>query len=582
MGHILICGAAGYTNLGDDAILWGMVQDLDGVRGGRRLVVVGGPRLAEVVAPFGATAISNEDRAAVARAIEEADLVVLGGGGLLYDVEYDAGLVRLLADTPDRRWLYEMAKLATATKAAGKPAMLYGVGAGPLVTEAGRHVARFLVEEVGAATVRDEDSAALLAACGAPRTRVHIAADPAISVEPRNGDAAQAFLAEAGLEPNRPRIALNLRPWRPATGDETFLERMSRVVTGLIDALGAQVALLPFQRMNDDDRALLEQVVESASRPKHAVVVEPPGDPRELTAVLGCFDLVVGMRLHTLVLATAAGTPFVALPYQEKVREFAAAVGLEEYAHAADAFEPAAVVASCEALLCEGEAARASVREARERLRERARISAELAAMLLKHALGTSRSVGIPAPISGASVDRKPRVLMQIRADFREKPGGDVVQLEELLPYLAEAGIRAELSGAENPDLTEFDLVHTINLDRPDDPYQHALHGQAHGKPVVLSPVHNDMSDLWEWGDPDYWELPAPGQGVPRPQRSPAPDEIERRRRALADLTRKLAIDAATVYLPNSQLDAEYLAATYGLDLSRTVVVHHGVREMFF
>jgi len=40
---------------------------------------------------------------------------------------------------------------------------------------------------------------------------------------------------------------------------------------------------------------------------------------------------VVAERLHAAVLAAAVGTPFVALEYRPKVRDFAASVGFEEY-----------------------------------------------------------------------------------------------------------------------------------------------------------------------------------------------------------------------------------------------------------
>ena len=134
MNHLLICGAAGYTNLGDDAILWGMLTQLRDALPERPVRVAGGPELEKLAGAFGATAISYEDRAELARAIEEADLVVLGGGGLLYDVGYDASLARLVGDPPDRQWLYEMARVAAAAGAAGRPVMLYGLGVGPLLT----------------------------------------------------------------------------------------------------------------------------------------------------------------------------------------------------------------------------------------------------------------------------------------------------------------------------------------------------------------------------------------------------------------------------------------------------------------
>ena len=61
MSHLLICGAAGYTNAGDDAILWGMLVQLQQAVGRRLFRVAGGPRLGELVEPLGATPVSYED-----------------------------------------------------------------------------------------------------------------------------------------------------------------------------------------------------------------------------------------------------------------------------------------------------------------------------------------------------------------------------------------------------------------------------------------------------------------------------------------------------------------------------------------
>ena len=83
MSHLLICGAAGYTNAGDDAILWGMLAQLRTALPGRSIRVAGGPELSGLLRPFSATPLSYDDRAELARAIDKADLVLLGGGGLL-------------------------------------------------------------------------------------------------------------------------------------------------------------------------------------------------------------------------------------------------------------------------------------------------------------------------------------------------------------------------------------------------------------------------------------------------------------------------------------------------------------------
>ena len=59
------------------------------------------------------------------------------------------------------------------------------------------------------------------------------------------------------------------------------------------------MALLPMQRLHDDDRAALERVLEAAGNSSSARIVEPPTSPPELVAALAHFDLMK-QKLHLL------------------------------------------------------------------------------------------------------------------------------------------------------------------------------------------------------------------------------------------------------------------------------------------
>ena len=586
--HLLLCGAAGFTNRGDDAILWGMLSQLRRRLGPRAVKVAGGPELGPLLAPFGGTALTYDDRAELARAIEDADLVILGGGGMLYDIEYQADLARLLGDPPDRQWLYELVKLASAARAVGRPVMGYSLGIGPLVSTAARQMARFLGDTVQALTVRDQASADLLVECGLSPARVQVAADPAVLVEPGAGNAVEEWLRAHDLaDLPRPWIGLNLRPWFRFLGSDQGREEkmaeltraMAEVVKGLRSRLGATVIMLPFQHLNDDDGPVLEQVQAALAADPQVVLVEPPPLPPDLVGVLGRLDLFVGMRMHSLLLAAAAGTPFVALPYSPKVTATAEALDMAAFMHPVEDLDPAAVVASCETVLRAREAVQSRLLAARQRLRASADLSLDLACWLLEG--GARRPRPVPAAVTRPEV-KGLRVLMQIRPDFREKPGGDVVQLEELLPFLREAGVTVELTGETKPDLSQWDVVHTINLDRPEEPYAHCLNALEQGRPVALSTVHTDLSEFLTWGDTDYWRLPPPEEGLPEPQPAPSSTPVEVRLRALTHLQRQAIVDWATGYLPNSQGNLKYLQQAFGLEAERAVVVPNGVREAFF
>jgi polysaccharide pyruvyl transferase WcaK-like protein/glycosyltransferase involved in cell wall biosynthesis len=587
--HVLVCGAAGFTNVGDDAILWGMVTQLAEAAGGRAIRVAGGPELGGIAEPLGARPMTYDDRAELARAIEDADLVLLGGGGMLYDFGYDAGLARFVTDPPDRQWLYELAKISAAAAVAGRPVMMYGMGAGPLFTTAARRTARFICERSRAITLRDASSAATLVDCGVPRSRLFLAADPAVLVEPAASEAARRFAEDHGLaDVPRPWIALNLRPWyrfggpgsaREERGDalDRLVERMNEVVAGLRARTGGTVLLVPMQRLYDDDREVLERVGDRQTAP----LVEPPASPPEFAAFLGQCDLVLGMRVHALILSLAAGVPFVGISYSDKVSEFARAAGLDDHVQSADDLDVASTLASCEALLSDRDTVRARLQERRTALREAAGLSADLARFLLERDAPRRASAPRPA-IAPSRAAAGISVLMQTRPDYREMPGGDVLQLQEVQAILVRGGLTIDLTGEETPDLSGYDLVHTINLDRPEEPYRHCLNALAQGKPIVVSPVHTDMTEFLEWGDTDYWDLPEPGQGLPTPRPAPPPDPVEERRRALRHQQRQAIIDWATVYLPNAELDAEYLGRAFGMDRSRSVVVPHGVAPRFF
>jgi len=420
-----------------------------------------------------------------------------------------------------------------------------------------------------------------------------VAADPAVAVPLGAADAADQLLSRSGLTSRpRPWVAVNLRPWyrfgqSAAEGEDAMdrlIARAASVVRGIGEGLGGTAVLFPFQRLNDDDRQLAQLVLAQAGvSEQNAVILDISPSPPDLLAVLRRFDLAVGMRMHFLLLALAAGVPFVALAYAKKAEEVARAAGLEDHLHSVDDLDPEAVLASAQSLLANREEACRTMAAACSRLRQAAGISAELAQALLEPRLARDVGAGAPRPallhlppVSGF------RVLMQTRPDYREKPGGDVVQLEEMLPYLREAGLEVTLTGEQSPDLSGYDVVHTINLDRPDEPYRHCLNAVAQGRPVVISPVHTDMSEFLEWGDPDYWELPDPAAGVPEPHPAPPPPPVEGRARARLHQQRKAVLDWATVYLPNAHVNAEYLCRAFGMDLHRTVVVPNAVREGFF
>ncbi len=148
------------------------------------------------------------------------------------------------------------------------------------------------------------------------------------------------------------------------------------------------------------------------------------------------------------------------------------------------------------------------------------------------------------------------RVLLQIRPDYRERPGGDATQATRTAEELRLLGVEAELVGGLVPDLGGYDLVHIFNTQVIGDPVRQAIRARRWGLPVVVSPIYwNPAGFRLATRDPDH-----DGAG----QRA-----LDHAERALQRLT----LGAARLLLPNSRAEAAQIAATFpGLGANIRVV----------
>jgi polysaccharide pyruvyl transferase WcaK-like protein len=121
-------------------------------------------------------------------------------------------------------------------------------------------------------------------------------------------------------------IGVSVRPWwhippvgavDPARYDE-FLRRLAVGLVAARDRMapGARFLLIPFQTSTiDDDRPVLARLAELLDCCEVARVSDVGGAIR----AIGRCRAIVGMRLHSLILATLLGIPTVALDYDPKV-----------------------------------------------------------------------------------------------------------------------------------------------------------------------------------------------------------------------------------------------------------------------
>jgi polysaccharide pyruvyl transferase WcaK-like protein/glycosyltransferase involved in cell wall biosynthesis len=354
------------------------------------------------------------DVAGIVAAVELADLVVLGGGGLFQDYW---GCDPDTVFTPRHHGIAYYAGFPLLAAELGRPCALYAVGFGPLASEAGRSLTRAACERAGLVTVRDSASKALLVELGLDATRVHVTADPAFRLAPASAERAAEVLRGAGGLGARPRLGVALRHWDIGVESARWEEQAAQAIRGFLDREGGAAVFVPFQqggRDLEDDVAAARRVRARLGPAAAAAVLDGRQTPAEKAAVLGACDVVLGMRLHSLVFALAAGVPSVAISYDPKVDGLLFEAGgeraLEIGSLAAEPLESALVRAY--ARREETRAARASAARA---LAERAGLTARLALGLLEGPAAARPEPAAPA----ASPGWARRVLRRARGRLR-------------------------------------------------------------------------------------------------------------------------------------------------------------------
>ena len=299
-----LVGSYGGLNAGDEAILTVAIAQLRTAVAGIEIVVFSRDR--EHTERHHDVDRVLDAREAVREELEDEirrmDLMLLGGGGILYGREA-ASYLRLV------RFAQE-AGVATAT---------YAVGAGPLEHPADRESVAEVLNEMQLVSVREKAAKRLLEESGVTRD-IWVTADPALLLEPE--PFTQRMLEREGLGDGQRLIGMSVREPGGAMSEMQAGEYhglLANAADFMADRFDAQVVFVPLERK---DIREAHRVVGRMAMPECAWVLRRPYGPRELRGLMEHLDIAVGMRLHFLLFAVTAGVPVTALPYATKVRDF--------------------------------------------------------------------------------------------------------------------------------------------------------------------------------------------------------------------------------------------------------------------
>lgn len=354
MKKVLLFGYYGYQNTGDEAILKTIVKQIKGAMADVSLKVLT-YKAEETEKKYKVSAVSRNRFMELIRAIKESDVVISGGGSILQDV------------TSSRSLLYYLAIIWLAKKL-GKKVMFYGNGFGPITKVYNKKLVKYIINQVDVITVRDFQSKEAMKALGI-RHEIQVTADVTFAMAPLCRKSGRNILSDEGLVPDKKIIGISVRPWRG-------MENYKRIIANTADYLqhlNYQVLFIPMQYPHDQKLS-----VEITNLMKNkAYVLSRQYEPEEVLSVISELDLLIGMRLHSLVFAAIARVPMVGIEYDDKIKSFLELVN-QKSGGIAESLEEVALWSTIEEVLKDNQRHREQLEKVTADLNKKANLTKEI------------------------------------------------------------------------------------------------------------------------------------------------------------------------------------------------------------
>lgn len=299
---IVLSGYYGFDNIGDEAVLYSIIAMLKKEIPQVQITVLSN-NPEKTARLYQVESINRWDMKNVAKIIKACDLLISGGGSLLQDVTSSKTIPYYLA----------IVKMAQFYK---KKVVFYSQGIGPVNKGFSRWLIKKVVNKVDGIFVRDPASKALLEEIGVKKP-IGVAIDPVLGISLPND-----------VKTTEKTIGIYIRPWQNEDQNQKLISAMKE---GLIEFIkkGYKLCLIPMHYEQDLDIAkaveaslAIEMRNEGIVGEDQIKVIDKMLSIEEVLTYTAGFEFIIGMRLHSLIMAAATKVPMLGLSYDPKVDAF--------------------------------------------------------------------------------------------------------------------------------------------------------------------------------------------------------------------------------------------------------------------
>ena len=263
----------------------------------------------------------------IVRSIRRSDLVMVT----------DAILFDHKLFNPLFNYLSTMSLVLPMAKRRGTPVVLYNVSLGPAKTKTGKACLRRVLEASDEIILRDTESLGEIPPDGGFEPRIRSGADCALSIDPAGAERVDQIVAEEDLSPDgKPFLTWNansyidvfVREKGQRTGMEEFAALVSKAVNQVLRRLDANIVFVVTQPM---DTKINDMIVAGIDQPERIRrISNTKYSFTELAGVFSRAQIHVGMRTHSLILASSVVTPVVGIIATPKNRGYMRSIDQDE------------------------------------------------------------------------------------------------------------------------------------------------------------------------------------------------------------------------------------------------------------
>lgn len=308
---IVISGYYGFKNSGDEAVLKSILTALEeqGKEAGIKIepvVLSINPEWTSSM--YGVRSVHRMRLGEVRRAIQESDGLISGGGSLLQDATSPKTIPYYLAIIKIAQWLK-------------KPTFIYAQGVGPVNRKIFNPMIRSVFRKCSYISVRDIQSGELLQSMGIRSEDIHVVPDPVMGMPLPEQNNEELGDLSVSTEEELPVIGISVRFWDQ---ERRELNAIADALTDLARKRPVHLRFLPFYQPEDEHASqyIADKMGDITSYGGKISFYREEQQPQDMLLEVSRCDLILGMRLHSLIYAANQRVPLIGISYDPKIDHF--------------------------------------------------------------------------------------------------------------------------------------------------------------------------------------------------------------------------------------------------------------------